>query len=166
MARVWALETTYHTLADLVVCASFFFFFAESYIGFWSPLLTTTSSPGRFSRGCFNNHWLNHRRSLGRSSLRSYPRRGGRRAGRGGGSVLPYSNPYWEAPPERQSGNWMFGTWSPFGHHDPLLPKKIPFLTVVELSIPLNICKYTVISFSFHIWPQFVKSLPLHVPEA
>ena len=30
-----------------------------------------------FPGGCFNNHGLNHRRSLGRSSLRSYPRGGG-----------------------------------------------------------------------------------------
>ena len=38
-----------------------------------------------FPGGCFNNHGLNHRRSLGRSSLRSYPR------GEGvGGSVLHY----------------------------------------------------------------------------
>ena len=41
-----------------------------------------------FPGGCFNNHGLNHRRSLGRSSLRSYPR------GEGGGggqysTILP-----------------------------------------------------------------------------
>ena len=50
-----------------------------------------------FPGGCFNNHGLNHRRSLGRSSLRSYPRGGGVV---GVGSVL-YSSPCWEAPPER-----------------------------------------------------------------
>ena len=37
-------------------------------------------------RGCFNNHGLNHRRSLGRSSLQSYPRGGG------GVSVLPVAH--------------------------------------------------------------------------
>ena len=163
MARVWALATTYHTLPDLVVCASFFLFFRRILYRFLKPSFNNNLFPrALFSRGCFNNHWLNHRRSLGRSSLRSYPGRGGR----GGGAVLPYNNPYWEAPPERQSGTWILGTWSPLGHHDSLLPKKIPFHTVVELSIPLNICKYTVISLSFHIWPQFVKSLPLHVPDA
>ena len=51
-----------------------------------------------FPGGCFNNHGLNHRRSLGRSSLRSYPRGGG--GGVGVGSVH-YSSPCWEAPPER-----------------------------------------------------------------
>ena len=48
-----------------------------------------------FPGGCFNNHGLNHRRSLGRSSLRSYP------GGGGGGVSTPLYYPCWEAPPER-----------------------------------------------------------------
>ena len=86
MARVCALETTYYTCIPpgLVVCASLF----------WSPLLKKRTSNNNlfppwtlFPGGCFNNHGLNHRRSLGRSSLRSYPRRGG-----GGVSVLPVAH--------------------------------------------------------------------------
>ena len=47
-----------------------------------------------FPGGCFNNHGLNHRRSLGRSSLRSYSRGGW-------GVSTPLYYPCWEAPPER-----------------------------------------------------------------
>ena len=53
-----------------------------------------------FPGGCFNNHGLNHRRSLGRSSLRSYPRGGG-----------------W----------WGWGQYSIVAHAGKLRPKGVPF---------------------------------------
>ena len=54
-----------------------------------------------FPGGCFNNHGLNHRRSLGRSSLRSYPRGGG--------------------------GGWGGGQYSIVAHAGKLRPKGVPF---------------------------------------
>ena len=42
-----------------------------------------------FPGGCFNNHGLNYRRSLGRSSLRSYPGGGG--GGRGQYSIVAHA---------------------------------------------------------------------------
>ena len=100
MARVCALETTYYTCIPpgLVVCASLF----------WSPLLKKRTSNNNlfppwtlFPGGCFNNHGLNHRRSLGRSSLRSYPRGGG--------------------------GWWGWGQYSIVAHAGKLRPKGVPF---------------------------------------
>ena len=52
-----------------------------------------------FPGGCFNNHGLNYRRSLGRSSLRSYP---------GGGGVVG-------------------GQYSIVAHAGKLRPKGVPF---------------------------------------
>ena len=79
MARVCALETTYYTcIPPGSVCV---FVLKSSFNNNLFPPWAL------FPGGCFNNHGLNHRRSLGRSSLRSYPRRGG-----GGLTVLPVAH--------------------------------------------------------------------------